>query len=93
MSDAPRRSGRLQDEPLPQLLGSLSRQKQTGIVRLSLTSGPAEIYLIEGCAVAVELPGSVDLVEGLVRLTGLRDSGALTDEQFEVAKERLLAGE
>lgn len=37
--------------------------------------------------------GSTDLVEGLVRLTALRDSGALSEGQFEAAKDRLLAGE
>ena len=35
----------------------------------------------------------VDLVEGLVRLTSLHESGALSDAEFEAAKARLLGQE
>lgn len=77
MNDTLRRSGRLVDEPLPQLFGSLSRQKQTGVVRLTLTSGPAEVYLIDGFAVAVELPGAVDRLGELLTSGGAIDAETL----------------
>jgi hypothetical protein len=44
-------------------------------------------------AIDSQTTGSGDFVESLVRLTGLRDSGALTEEQFEQAKTRLLGQE
>ena len=45
------------EEPLPELLGALARQRASCVVRLTSSSGPAEVYLSEGQAVAVEQPG------------------------------------
>ena len=46
MIESASRRGRLREEPLPELLGALLRERLTGVVRLQLPSGPAEVYLV-----------------------------------------------
>ena len=80
MNETGSRVGRLTEEPLPEVFGVLARDRRTCVVRLAFSSGPAEIYLTDGTAVSVELPGNIDRL-GELLVTG----GAINAETLRRA--------
>ena len=48
---------------------------------------PASVHELTRVGLLAGLPG-----EQLVKLAGLRDQGALSDSEFELAKQKLLSG-
>ena len=59
---APKLAGRLEDEPLPGLLHQLHHAQATGVLRLDARAGRHEVFVREGFPVAVNLPGSAELL-------------------------------
>jgi len=83
-------AGRLSETTLGDILGSLSRARVTGVVRLSETSGPTagrqhSIYLAAGAVVAVESQAMVMPLGEILRQHGLLDGTAYQQLSLRLA--------
>jgi curved DNA-binding protein CbpA len=65
--------GNLADDPLPSLLHQLFALKATGILRIQNRAGHHDVYLRGGYPVAVNLPGSAELLGKVLFEMGILD--------------------
>ena len=65
--------GNVADDPLPTLLHPLFAQKATGVLRLQNRAGRHDVYLRGGYPVAVNLPGSAELLGKVLFEMGILD--------------------
>jgi hypothetical protein len=68
--------GRLDDEPLPGLLHQLQATHASGVLRLETRVGRHEVYFREGFPVAVQLPGSAEMIGKVLVEMGYLDEAA-----------------
>jgi curved DNA-binding protein CbpA len=66
-------NGNLADDPLPTLLHQLFAQKATGVLHVQNRAGRHDIYLRGGYPVAVNLPGSAELLGKVLFEMGILD--------------------